>query len=253
MTDLVIINDVSVSYREHVALRGITVRIKKGEFLAVIGPNGAGKTTFLTVINGLGKITAGTVSVFGIKLNWHTANQIRKEIGYIPQIITVDPRAPIRVRDVVRIGRFGKIGIFRSLKEEDEEIVDEVMRRTGIEDLHDRPIGHLSGGEQQKVAIARALAQRPKILLLDEPTSNLDLKAQEEIVELIDRIYNEYHITMVFVTHILRHIPSSCQSGILMKNGKITFNGPIEDAMSRDRISKLYDLPEERIAGDLPI
>lgn len=253
MTDIVIIDNVSVSYREHVALRGITTRIKKGEFLAVIGPNGAGKTTFLTVINGLGKIIAGTVSVFGIKLNWRTVNQIRKEIGYIPQIINIDPRAPIRVRDVVRIGRFGKIGIFRYPTEADEKIVDEVMKLTGIEDFYDRPIGHLSGGEQQKVAIARALAQRPKILLLDEPTSNLDLKAQEELIGLIDRIYNEYHITMVFVTHILKHIPPSCQSGILMKNGQIIFDGPIEDAMSRDRLSNLYDLPEERIAGALPI
>lgn len=253
MTDIVIINDVSVSYREHVALRGITTRIKEGEFLAVIGPNGAGKTTFLTVINGLGKIIAGTVSVFGIKLNWHTVNQIRKEIGYVPQIINIDPRAPIKVRDVVRIGRFGKIGMLRYPDENDEKIVNEAMELTGIDGLHDRPIGHLSGGEQQKVAIARALTQRPKILLLDEPTSNLDLKAQEEIIELIDRIYNEYHITMVFVTHILKHIPSSCHRAILMKTGQVIFDGHIEEAMSRDRLSNLYDLPEEKIAGALPI
>ncbi len=243
MSSIIEINNTTVSYRENIAVSNISLTIDEGQFLAIIGPNGAGKTTLLTIINGLGKILSGSARILGIKLTNRTANQIRKEIGYVPQMCSIDPRSPISVKEVVMIGRFGKIGLFRHLNSNDKEIVETAMEVTGIKNLAERPIGHLSGGEQQKVAIARALAQEPRILLLDEPTANLDPKAQREIIDIIERIYKERNLTIVFVTHILSHLPNICTEAILMKQGKIFYKGKIEDALQEDRLSSLYGCP----------
>ncbi|MEA3493127.1 MAG: ABC transporter ATP-binding protein [Candidatus Margulisiibacteriota bacterium] len=223
------LQNVTVSYRENIALNNVNLTIEEGTHLAVIGPNGAGKTTLLTAINGLGKILKGSVNTYE-----------RKEIGFVPQALNIDPRSPISVREVVMIGRVGKIGLLRSPGSGDKVIAENAIKLCGIEKLADRPIGHLSGGEQQKVSIARALAQEPKILLLDEPTGSLDLKAQKEIIELIDKVYGERKITVIFVTHILGHIPSTCSNGCLIKEGKIVFTGKIEQALSIELLSKLY-------------
>ena len=241
MSKVVEIENCTVSYRENVALKRISLTMDEGTFLIVIGPNGAGKTTLLTLINGLGRVLSGAVKVFGVRLNPRNAKKIRKEIGYVPQTSAIDPRSPISVRDVVMIGRIGKIGLFRRPSRVDHQIVESVMALVGISELAKRPIGHLSGGEQQKVSIARALAQKPRILLLDEPTANLDPKSREEIVSLIDKIYCADNLTVVFVTHILSHIPSSCKEVALMKHGKIIWIGRAEDGLREEILSKLYD------------
>jgi ABC-type cobalamin/Fe3+-siderophores transport system ATPase subunit len=243
MTKIAEIENCTVSYRENIALKNTSLGINEGTFLAVIGPNGAGKTTLLTVINGLGKIISGSVKIFGLELTTRNINKIRKEIGYVPQSSAIDPRSPICVSDVVMIGRLAKIGLLRHLDTEDREIVESVMDLVGISELKERPIGHLSGGEQQKVAIARALAQQPKILLLDEPTANLDIKAQRDIIDLIERIYTEQDLTIIFVTHILSHIPSSCKEAVLMKQGKIVWTGKLKDALQDELLSDVYDYP----------
>lgn len=228
------LQNITVSYQEKVALKDVSLRIQEGAHLAIIGPNGAGKTTLLMTINGLVKILNGSVKTLD-----------RKEIGFVHQNLNIDYRSPISVNEVVMIGRLGKINLFRQPGSKDKEIVEEVIRLCGIEDLTDRPIGHLSAGEQQKTSLSRALAQEPKLLLLDEPTANLDLKAQKEIIQLIDKIYEEKKITIVFVTHILGHIPLTCQEGCLMKEGRIIFTGKIEEALSPTLLSKLYDCPIE--------
>jgi len=243
--NLVEIKDVSVSYREDIALKNISLIIKKQTFLSVIGPNGAGKTTLLTVINGLGKIISGSVKVFGRDLNKRNINHIRKEIGYVPQNLNIDSKSPISVREVVSIGRFGKIGLLHCLNDEDKKIITSAMNMVGIGAMAERPIGHLSAGEQQKVAIARALAQQPKIMLLDEPTSNLDPKSQIDIIKLIDRIYREQRITIVFVTHILSHISTACAEAVLIKKGRIIWTGEIKKLFQEDLLSSLYDCPIE--------
>lgn len=243
MTKIVEIDRVTVSYREDVALKDASLSIEEGTFLTVIGPNGAGKTTLLTVINGLGRILSGSVRVFGMPLTSQNMSTIRRDVGYIPQGSNIDPRSPISVRQVVGIGRIGKIGPFRRQTYEDKEIVEEAMRSVGIDCLAERPIGHLSGGEQQKVAIARALAQQPRIMLLDEPTANLDPKSQRNLTELIDKIYKKNRLTMVFVTHILSHIPTSCEEAVFVKEGRIVWTGGIRSALRESVLSELYDFP----------
>jgi ABC-type cobalamin/Fe3+-siderophores transport system ATPase subunit len=241
--NIISIKNVSVSFREHVALSGVSLDIAEGAFVSVIGPNGAGKTTLLTVINGIGRVLSGSVDVFGLRAARSNINGIRKRIGYVPQHFAIDPRSPVSVREAVSIGRFAKIGLFGRWSESDDKKVNEAMDIVGIGHLWSKPAGHLSGGEHQKVSIARALAQEPEMILFDEPTSNLDPRAQNDIIKLIEKIYAEKKYTIVFVTHILSHIPHSCTDVVLMKSGRIAGSGPADAMLEQGILSKLYDFP----------
>ena len=245
MSLIVDLQNVTVSYRENIALHDVSLEIEEGEFLGLAGPNGAGKTTLLTAINGLGRVLSGKVRVFGQELNSKNVNEVRKGIGYVPQIINIDPRMPISVREVVMIGRYGRIGLLKKVGPRDKKIVENLIDLVGLRHLAKRPIGHLSGGEQQKVAIARALAQEPKILLLDEPTANLDLPAQKGIMDLVEKIYSERHLTILLVMHELTHLPRGCKQMVLMKEGKILFSGKTEDVLSEVILTELYGSPLE--------
>jgi ABC-type Mn2+/Zn2+ transport system ATPase subunit len=237
------IKDAVVSYREDVALQGVSLEVKKGEFIGIIGPNGAGKTTLLTVINGLGKLVHGQAWVLGSRLNGKNSINLRKRIGYVAQVETIDPRLPINVRETVMVGCFGRLGLFHRPTRGQWETVDKVLEMVGIAHLAQRPIGHLSGGEYQRAAIARALVQQPEIFLLDEPTASIDQKAQHEILSLIQLIHREYHTTTLFVTHDLRTLPSICQRVILMKDGKIWQQGSPQSILREEVLSQLYGAP----------
>jgi ABC-type Mn2+/Zn2+ transport system ATPase subunit len=237
------IQDAVVSYREDVALQGVSLEVKKGEFVGIIGPNGAGKTTLLTVINGLGKLVHGKACILGSQLNGRNRSNLRKRIGYVAQVENIDPRLPINVRETVMVGCYGRLGLFHRPRQAQWKTVDEVLEMVGIAHLSRRPIGHLSGGEYQRAAIARALVQQPEIFLLDEPTASIDKKAQREILSLIQLIHKEYHTTTLFVTHDLRTLPSTCQRLILMKDGKIWQQGSPESMLREEVLSELYGAP----------
>jgi len=244
MADAVInIKDAVVSFREDVALRGVSLTVKSGEFVGIIGPNGAGKTTLLTVVNGLGKLLSGEVRVLGNPLNLGNAHSLRKKVGYVAQVENIDPRMPMNVREVVMIGRYGVLGLFRKPVERDWAIVDEMLSLVGMTHLAHRPIGHLSGGEQQRVAIARCLAQEPTLFLLDEPTASLDWKAKAEILELVKQIHDSRNLTTLFVTHDLDALPHTCDRLVLMKDGFILADGKPDQLTSTDSLSRLYDVP----------
>jgi ABC-type cobalamin/Fe3+-siderophores transport system ATPase subunit len=232
-----------VSYREDVALRGVSFRVRAGEFVGIIGPNGAGKTTILTIINGLGKLRQGTVRVLGHSLTPGNGHSLRKRVGYVAQVQNIDPRMPMSVRDVVMIGRYGLLGLWKRPKKHDWEIVDEVLALVGMAHLARRPIGHLSGGEQQRVAIARCLAQEPDIFLLDEPTASLDWRAKTDILELVKVIHDSRHLTTLFVTHDLGSLPIACDRVLLMKEGLIWGEGSPGELLTDDNLSRLYDIP----------
>jgi manganese/iron transport system ATP-binding protein len=232
-----------VSYREDVALRDVSLEVKKGEFVGIIGPNGAGKTTILTLINGLGKLVQGRVWVLGHSISKGSVNGIRKRVGYVAQLQNIDPRMPISVQEVAMIGRYGQLGLFRRPDKADRDIVDEMLELVGISHLAKRPIGHLSGGEQQRVAIARALAQEPEMFLLDEPTASLDWRAQKELLELVKTIHKSQNLTTLFVTHDLNALPDSCDRVVLMKEGRIWQQGRPEQVLKQDILSQLYDAP----------
>jgi len=237
------IEDAVVSYREDVALQGVSVEISQGEFIGVIGPNGAGKTTLLTVINGLGKLIHGQAWVLGTPVNGRNGIKLRKRIGYVAQAENIDPRLPISVRETVMVGCYGRLGLLHRPTRAQWEAVDKVLEMVGIAHLSQRPMGHLSGGEYQRAAIARALVQQPEIFLLDEPTASIDQKAQREILSLIQLIHREYHITTLFVTHDLRQLPSICHRLILMKEGKIWQEGSPDLMLREEILTQLYGAP----------
>jgi len=244
MDDTIIrIQDAVVSYREDVALQGVSLEVKRGEFIGIIGPNGAGKTTLLTIINGLGKLVHGQAWVLGMPVKGGDGINLRKRIGYVAQAENIDPRLPISVRETVMVGCYGQLGLFHRPTKAQWESVDRVLELVGMSHLARRPIGHLSGGEYQRVAIARALIQQPEIFLLDEPTVSIDLQAQREILSLIQLIHSQYHITTLFVTHNLKTLPAICQRLVLMKEGKIWGEGSPELMLKEEVLSRLYGAP----------
>ncbi|MCU0593645.1 MAG: ATP-binding cassette domain-containing protein [Desulfobacterales bacterium] len=148
---IIALRDAVVSYREDVALRGVSLDVAKGELLAIMGPNGSGKTTILTLVNGLGKLLAGRVSVLGRDISNGCSAALRRRIGYVPQVHHIDPRMPVSVREVVMMGRYGRLGLLRRPGAADRRAVNELLNLVDMTRLADRPIGHLSGGEQQRV------------------------------------------------------------------------------------------------------
>jgi ABC-type cobalamin/Fe3+-siderophores transport system ATPase subunit len=232
-----------VSYREDVALRGVSLRVSSGEFVGIVGPNGAGKTTLLTIINGLGKLLSGRVAVLGEHFTPNNGHSLRKKVGYVAQVQHIDPRMPMSVREVVMMGRYGLLGLLRRPSRHDWEIVNGVLEMVGMTVLARRPIGHLSGGEQQRVAIARCLAQEPQIFLLDEPTASLDWRAKTDILELVKLIHDSRKLTTLMVTHDLSALPLACDRLVLMKEGYIWGEGPPEEVLTDEKLSELYDMP----------
>lgn len=251
-TTVISIKDAVVSYREDVALRGVSLEVTSGEFVGIIGPNGAGKTTILTIVNGLGKLLSGRVSVLGSTVDRGNGHSLRKRVGYVAQVENIDPRMPMSVREVAMIGRYGVLGLFRKPDKHDWEIVDEVLDLVGMTQLARRPIGHLSGGEQQRVSIARCLAQEPELFLLDEPTASLDWKAQSEILDLVKRVHGERHLTTLFVTHDLDAMPHTCDRMVLMKDGLIIDDGTPDNLITTESLSRLYDMPSSVVEERRP-
>ncbi len=237
------IDDAVVSYREDVALRGVSLKVNNGEFIGIIGPNGAGKTTLLTLVNGLGKLVRGNVCVLGHRLTPGNGHSLRKRIGYAAQVQDVDPRMPLSVDEVALLGRYGRLGLLRGPTAHDRKIAGEMLELVGMTHLAKRPIGHLSGGEQQRVAIARCLTQEPDLFLLDEPTASLDWRAKTEILRLVKMIHTVRRLTTLFVTHDLSALPLACDRVVMMKDGLIWNEGSPDQVLTDDNLSRLYDIP----------
>ena len=185
------LSGVTVSFREAPVLEDIDLRIGARDALAILGPNGSGKTTLLRVMLGLVTPDAGSVRVLGA-----APGRARGGVGYVPQRVQVDLDFPVRVEDVVRMGRLGRARAGR-VREADREIAHDALVRVELEALARRPIGALSGGQLQRVLIARALAQRPRLLLLDEPTASLDERVGRNIWELFEELSAEMAVVVV--------------------------------------------------------
>jgi ABC-type cobalamin/Fe3+-siderophores transport system ATPase subunit len=219
------IRGVTVSYREHIALRDVSLDVHRGDFCGIIGPNGAGKTTLLTVCNGLGSIHAGTVSIMDVPATRSNFGRLRRRIGYVAQQERADPRVPVSCLEAVLIGRTGRAGLLRPLTGEDMAKARAMMELTRTSHLAARPVGQVSGGEARKVALARALVQEPDLLLLDEPTSNLDPRAVRELGELVVDAYRRFNLTVVMVTHQLDHLPEATNRVVMLKAGRVLHAG----------------------------
>ena len=221
-------------------IHDINLNIKNGEFVSIIGPNGAGKTTLLETINGLLHHTEGKGYVFGMGI-LKNKTEIRKETGYVIQNFEIDPLSPFLCKDIVLSGRTGKIGVFKFTSKKDWDKVWYSMGLVGMIDFANRSVGKLSGGEFQKILIARALAQEPKLLLLDEPFSNLDFAARKQIETLLNRIHEKQVITIVMVSHDLSFVPNRCNRVIVLDRGRIIMDGKKQDILKSEMIHKIFN------------
>ncbi|HCT65127.1 MAG TPA: ABC transporter [Lachnospiraceae bacterium] len=237
------IDNLSVYYGETAAITDVCLDVNEGEFLGVIGPNGGGKSTFLKAILGLIPITTGSIQIYN-----QEARKNLTAIGYVPQFATMDRRFPISAFEVVLTGRL-KAGLspFMKYSKEDKEIAYEQIKRVGIESLANRQISELSGGEFQRLLIARALTVNPKILLLDEPTASVDASSREQIYALLENLNKE--MTIVLVTHDLLAI-SSTVGRLACLNGKLVYHG--EPELNEHIVNQLYGCPVDLIAHGVP-
>jgi len=235
---LVDLEGVTIAYQSAIALYKVSLKIFPFDILGLIGPNGSGKTTLLKAVLGLLPTLQGFVRVFGKDIH-HLSNTDRFRMGYVPQALNIDRNFPALVQDVVEMGRYSRVGLLHRLTDADYRYVKEAMETTGIVGLSNRPIGHLSGGQQQKVFIARSLAQQPDILLLDEPTSALDFKASKSIMDTILHIHKHQNITIFLVSHNLQFIREYC-TRIAVLDKTIVWQGKPEDPQLDKMIQHIF-------------
>jgi len=216
---------------------GLNISVGTGEFVGLVGPNGSGKTTFLNLLTRVLKPSRGEIFVDGEEMRTISARALARKVGVVPQESSFI--FPFTVSEIVLMGRAPHQ---RSMLERDEDfdITREAMEMAGVAHLSDRSIMRLSGGERQGVLIARALAQRPSILLLDEPTAFLDIKHQVDIYDILTRLNRERGITIVAVSHDLNLASQYCQRVLVFKDGRLKFDGPPHEAITAASVREVY-------------
>ncbi len=219
------------------------LQIPAGQITAIMGRNGAGKTTLLRSCLGFVKPTQGEIRVLDCdvpRLAAPALAQLRRRIGYVPQLLPARSELPLTVREVIAIGRTGRAGLFRAFAKTDWQAVDEWIQRLGLDALANRAFSEISGGEQRKTIIARAMAQQPELLILDEPTANLDLGWRERMVETTQRLHAETAIPILLVCHELEVLPPACRNVVLLDNGRVLATGTPEAVFTAERVAELY-------------
>jgi zinc transport system ATP-binding protein len=205
MSGIITISALDFAYRETLVLKQVSLSVEPGTTLGLIGPNGGGKTTLLRLLLGLLEPTRGSIEIAGLPPRRAVARG--DIIGYLPQNPPQpDARLPLSVRQVARLGLVGKTGMLHRYRTDDLRFVDELLEMTGVADLADTPIGALSGGQLQRVLITRALAAKPKMLLLDEPTTGIDRLGQQQFLESVTQLKERLGLTVIFVSHDLRAV-----------------------------------------------
>jgi len=235
------VRGVSFSYSSRPALEDVTVKVAEGEVLGLVGPNGSGKTTLLRCINNILKPKKGVVLIEEKDTRNIKLRELAKLIGYVPQVTTSS--FPSTVFDIVLLGR--RPYVTWGVSSRDKEIVSQILSLMGIEDLALRRLNELSGGERQKVIIARALAQEPQVLLLDEPTSNLDIKHQLEVLGIIRSVVKQKAIAAVIAIHDLNLASRFSDKIVLLYKGRIYDAGEPAKVLTQENIKTVYGVDVE--------
>jgi ABC-type Mn2+/Zn2+ transport system ATPase subunit len=235
-TPIIELDHVNVAFQDVLVLDDVTLDVPAGASLAILGPNGAGKTTLLQVILGLVRPVSGAVRVFG-KSPWELGAE-RRRIGYVPQVLAIDLTFPVSAREAVLMGRYGRIGLGRRPARTDHAAAQLALERVGIADLADRPIARLSGGQRQRVFLARALANEPELLLLDEPTTGVDVASSESLYELLRDLYTG-GMTMLLVSHDVGVVASYVE-GVVCINRRLVVHGRPEEVLGSEELAQMY-------------
>ncbi len=219
-------------YATTALLRNISFELQPGERVAVVGPNGAGKSTLFKDVAGVLDTSRGSVSIGGYEPQGHIC------IGYVPQRTDVDWEFPVTVSDVVMMGRASKLGLFRWPRVRDRQLVQEVLELVGLTPLAEQQIGELSGDQQQRMFIARALAQEAELMLMDEPLTGLDLPAQDDIFHILD-LLRARNVTVLVATRDL-NLPSSRFDRVMLFNRQLLGIGAPEQVFTPDNLRAAY-------------
>lgn len=234
------INNIEFGYRESLVLKGISFNIEKGEFISIIGPNGSGKSTLLKTLNNLYVPKGGIIFVDGEEIDNYKKKDLAKKIAMVPQDTAIDYE--FTVEDIVLMGRNPYKGRFQKDTEDDYKIVYEAMERTNTLYLKDRLITEISGGERQRVIIAKALAQKPSIILLDEPTSHLDINHQMDILNLLKTLNEEKGTTIILVIHDINLASRYSDKIVLINQGKVQGIGTPEEVITINNMESTYNM-----------
>ena len=237
MEPIISLKDVGVKYQSIIALNDVNLEIYQGDYIGIFGPNGSGKTTLLKTILGFIKPFKGTIKLF----NSNDLKKMRINIGYVPQNFSVSKSFPATVLEVVKMGLYGKVGFLKPLKEEHDELAEKALHNVHMGNYKNRPIGHLSGGELQKIMVARALVSKPKTLLLDEPTSSLDFIMTKDLMELLTELNKKFNITIIGVNHHLDLLIPYC-SRLLLLNRSIVYDGDPKNPKVQEGINQIFNI-----------
>jgi ABC-type cobalamin/Fe3+-siderophores transport system ATPase subunit len=222
------------------ALRGINLGVAEGQLVAIVGPNGSGKTTLLRALLGSLPLTAGTVQLLGRSLGQWGARELAQVVGVVTQ--REETLFPLTVAETVSLGRYAHRAPLSAEREVDRNVIAEAMCRADVAELADRRTDTLSGGEWQRVRIARALAQEPQLLVLDEPTTSLDIRHEMEVFELVRRLA-EQCIATLLVTHHLNLAARYADRLLLLHHGDCVAVGPPGAVLTSDGIAKVFEWP----------
>jgi iron complex transport system ATP-binding protein len=244
---LLAVESARYAYGRHEVIRGLTLAVGAGEMLAVAGPNGAGKSTLLGLLSGIRRPTAGRVALLGRDLASYRRREVARLIAVVPQETAVT--FPFTVAEMVLMGRAPHLSGLGIEGAHDREVAERAMARTGVLPLAGRLLSELSGGERQRVVLARALAQEPRVLLLDEPTTHLDLRHAIDILELIRALNRDDGLTVVAVLHDLTMAAAYFRRMTLLKDGAVQVDGPPRAVLDEAILARVFEV-QVRVATD---
>jgi iron complex transport system ATP-binding protein len=230
--------DLAAGYGHGDIIKNITFSLNRGEFLSVLGRNGSGKSTMIKAIQGLLKDVSGRILVDGKDISSHKPRELAQKIAYVPQLFEVS--FEFSVEEIILMGRYAHQGKFTSITSMDRRIIEETMSLTETTRLKEKKIAHLSGGERQRVFIARALAQDTPILLLDEPSSHLDINYQLEIYQILKRLQEEKRKTILTTEHNINLAIPYSQRLLFLRNGGIHSLGPPDELITKENIQQVF-------------
>jgi manganese/zinc/iron transport system ATP- binding protein len=227
------IHDLTVAFDKRPVLWNIDLKIPQGKLVGIIGPNGAGKSTLIKAVMGIVPLSSGYAKVFN-----KTLDNARHQVSYVPQRESVDWDFPASVMDVVMMGRYSKLGLFKRPRKADRDVAQDCLKKVGLEALSNRQISQLSGGQQQRTFLARALAQQADIYFMDEPFAGVDAATEKAIINLLREMVNA-NKTVIVVHHDLQSVTQYFDWVVLL-NTRLVASGPTEIAFTKENLNETY-------------
>jgi len=253
MNNSIEVNQIELTYLQEPVLQRVSFQVAEGEFFIITGPNGSGKTTLLKAITGMEGIQKGNILIKGKDLSEYSRRELARTVAYVPQNPQQD--YPFTVQEIVLMGRSPHLGLLETESRTDLKQAKRAMEAAQLSHLANRKINQLSGGEKQRVLIARALCQEPSIMLLDEPTSSLDLAHQVLIMDFLENLQKEENITIIMVAHDLNLASLYGQRILLLKKGQVYRIGSPKEVLTFENLEKVFEcvlLVDESSLNGLP-